>query len=112
MVINAQSSWTSLKRDGSLCLKQGMKNHIHMAMANWLTLGIQAGFRIREWAQEHKLLAQTNGFARSCDGSSTTFRTDDKRFVSTGKKMINTKQLLIQLKHTKLVNLRWRFQKT
>ena len=100
-----------IQTKGKQIEKQGMKDNLYMAMENWLTLGMQAGFRISEWAQYRTRLNQANDFARSCDGSSTTFRTEDILSFLSGKKMINIKQSLLKLKHVKLVNLCWRFQK-
>ena len=100
-----------IQTKGKQIEKQGMKDNLYMAMENWLTLGIQAGFCISEWAQYRTRLNQANDFARSCDGSSTTFRTEDILSFLSGKKMINIKQSLLKLKHAKLVNLCWRFQK-
>ena len=86
-------------------------DNLHLAMSNWMTLGMQAGFRISEWAQTNSPPTIADNFKRNVDGTSTAFRTDDLIFFSKGKKKINTIKSLVQLKNNKLVNLRWRFQK-
>ena len=36
---------------GKTLEKQGLKDNLYLSMSNWLTLGMQGGFRISEWAQ-------------------------------------------------------------
>ena len=45
--------------------------------ADWLILGLQAGFIKGEWAQDRTLLNKNGAYQRNVDGSSSTFVKSD-----------------------------------
>ena len=37
-------------------------NNIYTVLGNWLVVGLQAGFRRKEWAQDRTYLKKTQGY--------------------------------------------------
>ena len=89
-----------IQSKGKQFKKQGMMDNIHLAMSNWLILGMEVGFRISEWAQTNSPPTIADNFKRNVDGTSTAFSTDDLILFSKGKKKINTIKSLAQRKRT------------
>ena len=85
-------------------------NNIYTALADWLVLGQQAGFRRKEWAQDKTYLRQHNDIERNIDGSAAAFIISDFEFRAKGNIRINnlSKQ---EINKSYIVNLKWRFQK-
>ena len=84
-------------------------NHV-AATADWLILGLQAGFRKAEWAQDRTHVNKHGTFKRNIDGSSSAFIKSDFEFRGhKGKRLDHTKPILIDEVST--VRLTWRYQK-
>ena len=73
-------------------------DNIHLAMSNWLILGMQVGFRISERAHTNSPPTIADNFKRNVDSTATAFSTDDLILFSKGKKKINTIKSLAQRK--------------
>ena len=85
-------------------------NNIYAALADWLILGLQAGFRRKEWAQDKTYLRKNNDIERNIDGSSAAFIISDFEFRHKGNIRINN-QSKQEINKSYIVNLKWRFQK-
>ena len=85
-------------------------DNIYMALGDWLVLGLQAGFRRKEWAQDKTYLKQHNDIERNVDGSSAAFIISDFEFRGKGNTRINN-SLKQAVNSSHIVNLKWRFQK-
>ena len=85
-------------------------NNIYTALADWLVLGQQAGFRRKEWAQDKTYLRQHNNIERNIDGSAAAFIISDFEFRAKRNIRINnlSKQ---EINKSYIFNLKWRFQK-
>lgn len=68
------------------------KDSLKTDMENWLTLGMQAGFRISKWAQNYTHLSWTKIFKTNVNNFSTTFTIDDIIFFSKRKRRIDAKK--------------------
>ena len=85
-------------------------NNIYTALADWLIVGQQAGFRRKEWAQDRTHLHKNKDIERNIDGSSAAFILDDFQFRAKGDKRLKEFSLR-DLKKSHTVNIKWRFQK-
>ena len=85
-------------------------NNIYSALSDWLILGLQSGFRRKEWAQDHKYLKRFNDIQRNVDGSSAAFILEDFEFRSNNNKRINQNSNN-QINKATTVNIKWRYQK-
>ena len=80
------------------------------ATADWLILGLQAGFRKVEWDQERTRVNKHGTYKRNIDGSSSAFIKSDFEFHDhKGKRLDHTKPILIDEVST--IRLTWRYQK-
>ena len=84
-------------------------NHV-VATADQLILGLQAGFRKAEWAQDRTHVNKNSTYKRNIGGSSSAFIKSDFEFRGhKGKRLDHTKLILIDDMST--VRLIWRYQK-
>ena len=84
-------------------------NHV-AATADWLIIGLQAGFRKAEWAQDRAYVNKHGTYKRNIDSSSSAFIKSDSEFRGhKGKCLDHTKSILIDEVST--VHLTWRYQK-
>ena len=85
-------------------------DYICTSMGNWLVLGEQAGFRRKEWAQDRTYLKKDKDYQRNIDGSAVAFILNDFEFRGENNKRINN-SIDSDVKNSKTVNTKWRYQK-
>ena len=85
-------------------------DNIYSALGNWLVLGLQTGFRRKEWAQDRTYLKKHNDIQRNVDGSSAAFILSDFEFRLKGNKHM-TLNSPSNIKRASIVNIKWCFQK-
>jgi hypothetical protein len=85
-------------------------NNLYLALTDWLILGLQSGFRRKEWAQDRSYLTKHNDVQRNVDGSAAAFILEDMEFRDKNNKRINQNSNY-EVNRANIVNLKWRFQK-
>jgi hypothetical protein len=91
-------------------LHKKIPDNIYLALSDWLILGMQSGFRRKEWAQENSYLIKHKDIQRNVDGSSAAFIMNDFEFRGRNNTRINQKSNY-DVNNSHSVNLTWRFQK-
>ena len=91
-------------------LNKSNPNNIYTALADWLIVGLQAGFRRKEWAQDRTYLKKHKDIERNIDKSSSAFILEDFEFRADGNKRINNSSTK-EIKKSSIINIKWRFQK-
>ena len=93
-------------------LKISKSNHenLYAALADWLILGQQSGFRRKEWAQDRSFFKKFNDIQRNVDGSPSAFIIDDFEFRGSNNSRIDQNSTHA-VNRANIVNVRWRFQK-
>ena len=88
----------------------GKQDNIYSVLTNWFTMGMQAGFRKSEWAQDSGLLKSSKEVAKNVDGSSKAFTLAD--FTFKGARGGSIPRLFpSSLNRAAMVDITWRFQK-
>ena len=85
-------------------------NNLYAALSDWLIIGLQAGFRKKEWAQDSSALTRSKDIQRNIDGSSAAFILEDFEFKSKNNGKLNQNNYN-SIRHAPILNIRWRFQK-
>ena len=85
-------------------------NNIYTVLGDWLVVGLQAGFRRKEWAQDRTYVRKHKDIERNIDKSSSAFILEDFEFRGKGNKRINNSSTN-EIKKASTVNIKWRFQK-
>ena len=93
-----------------LKLKKTNPHNLYSALADWLILGHQSGFRRKEWAQDRTYLKKHKDIQRNVDRSPAAFILDDMEFRANGNKRINQNSIK-EINSANMVNVKWRFQK-
>ena len=88
----------------------GKQNNIYSVLANWFTMGMWAGFRKSEWAQDSGLLKSSKEVSKYVDGSSKAFTLTDFTFRGAKGGPI-TRLTPSSLNRAAMVDITWRFQK-
>ena len=91
-------------------LQKSDPDNIYISISDWLILGMQSGFRRKEWAQDRSYMMKNKDIQRNVDGSSAAFILEDFEYRGANNKRINQKSNSAVNK-SKTVNLKWRFQK-
>ena len=86
------------------------KDNLYMALADWLILGQQSGFRRKEWAQDRSYVKKHKDIQRNVDGSPSAFIISDMEFRGKNNKRLDQNSTK-DLQRACIVNLKWRFQK-
>ena len=86
------------------------KDNLYMALADWLILGQQTGFRRKEWAQDRSYVKKHKDIQRNVDGSPSAFIISDMEFRGKNNKRLDQNSTK-DLQRACIVNLKWRFQK-
>ena len=81
-----------------------------MALADWLILGQQSGFRRKEWAQDRSYVKKHKDIQRNVDGSPSAFIISDLEFRGKNNTYLDQNSTK-DLQRACIVNLKWRFQK-
>ena len=123
-IINEHKRWESMPKrrepmtkemicyiiDKGEKMKSTNPDNIYIALSDWLIVGLQAGFRRKEWAQDKTYLKKHKDIERNVDGSSAAFIVSDFEFRGKGNTRIdNSSKQAINRSY--IVNLKWRFQK-
>ena len=96
--------------DKGKTLSKDNPDNIYLALGDWFILGLQAGFRRMEWAQDRAYLKKHKDIQRNIDGSSAAFILKDFEFrTKTNKRVDNTSNK--EVGKASVTNLTWRFQK-
>ena len=85
-------------------------DNIYLSLSDWLVLGLQAGFRRMEWAQDRAHLKKYKDIQRNIDGSPAVFILKDFELRKKGNKMIDNSSNK-EVSKASITNLKWRFQK-
>ena len=85
-------------------------DNIYTALSDWLILGMQSGFRRKEWAQDRSQMIRHKDIQRNVDGSAVAFILEDFEYRGLNNRRINQKSNS-EVNKAKLVNLKWRYQK-
>ena len=96
--------------DKGKTLNNANHNNIYTALGDWLVVGLQAGFRRKEWAQDRTYMKKHKDIERNIDKSSAAFILEDFEFRAKNNKRINNSST-IKIKNSSMVNIKWRFQK-
>ena len=91
-------------------LKRKNPHNIYTALGDWLILGLQSGFRRKEWAQDHTHLSKYRDVQRNVDGSPAAFTMRDWDFRGKNNVRLNQSSGK-QINNADSVNITWRFQK-
>ena len=91
-------------------LNHANHNNIYTALGDWLVVGLQAGFRRKEWAQDRTYFRKYKDIERNIDKLSSAFILEDFEFRAKGNKRINNSSTN-KIKKSSIVNIKWRFQK-
>ena len=86
------------------------KDNIYRALADWLILGQQSGFRRKEWAQDRSYYKTYKDIQRNVDSSSAAFILSDFEFRRKNNQRCDQKSKK-DISRSCIVNLKWRFQK-
>ena len=85
-------------------------HNLYSALGDWLTLGLQSGFRRKEWAQAQSHLRKTKDVQRNIDGSPAAFVLDDFEFRGKNNQRLNQASIK-DINRAHSVNVKWRYQK-
>ena len=85
-------------------------HNIYTALNDWLIMGLQSGFRRKEWAQDRTYIKKHKDIQRNVDGSASAFILRDIEFRNKNNARIN-QQSNKDISNAPIVNLTWRFQK-
>ena len=91
-------------------LNKSNPDNIYSALADWLILGQQTGFRRKEWAQDRTHLKKHKDIQRNIDGSSAAFILEDFEFRANNNKRINSDSDK-DITKACITNIKWRYQK-
>ena len=91
-------------------LSRSNPDNQYAAVADWLILGQQSGFRRSEWAQDRSHLKKYKDFQRNVDGSSSAFILGDFEFRGKNNSRIDQNSVYA-VNRAHIVNVKWRFQK-
>ena len=91
-------------------LSKSEPDNIYSALSDWLILGMQSGFRRKEWAQEHSYLKKHKDVQRNVDKSVSAFTIKDFEFRGSKNKRLN-QNCTRTVNNAKSVNVTWRYQK-
>ena len=91
-------------------IARGEPHHLYVAIADWLIMGLQSGFRKSEWAQDLALLRKTKDVQRNVDGTAKAFIRKDLTFRGPGERRI-TRLTMTSLATAVSVGTTWRYQK-
>ena len=94
---------------GMIILKSN-KDNLYAALADWLILGQQSGFRRKEWAQDRSHLKKFKDIQRNVDESPSAFIINDFEFRGSNNKRIDQNSNNA-VNRARIVNVKWRFQK-
>jgi len=83
---------------------------VYPAMVDWCVLGMYAGLRLSEWAQEDRYSDPTEGYLTNVDGTATAFISSDFTFRTAQKIQVEWTSY-IELSTIQYVTIQWRFQK-
>ncbi len=96
--------------DKSKILSKANPDNIYSALSDWFILGLQAGFRRMEWAQDRAYLKKHEDIQHNIDGSPAAFILKYFEFRTKSNTMIdNTSNR--EICKASVTNLTWRFQK-
>ena len=84
--------------------------NIHSAIADWFILGLQSGFRRKEWAQDRTYMKKHKDIQRNPDGTPAAFILQDMEFTKKNNVRINQNSEK-EINNADMVNIKWRFQK-
>ena len=104
-----KSMITYIMNKGDSLAKHNPDN-IYSALSDWLVIGLQAGFRKREWAQDSSALRKTGDTSHNIDGTSAAFIMDDFEFRNKNNSRLN-QDSYNSIRRAPILNIRWRFQK-
>ena len=85
-------------------------HNLYTAIADWLILGEQTGFRRKEWAQDTTYLQKYNDIERNIDGTPAAFIMNDFVFKGKNNKHIDNSSNK-EVNKASIVNIKWRYQK-
>ena len=91
-------------------MSKGNPDNLYSAMADWLILGEQTGFRRNEWAQDRTYLKKHKDIQRNVDGSPAAFIIKYLDFRGKNNKRVDNNSTKEANKAT-IGNIKWRFQK-
>ena len=91
-------------------LNKTNKHNIYTALSDWLVLGLQSGFRRKEWAQDRTYLKKHKDIQRNIDKSPSAFILQDMEFRLKNDKRIKN-DCFHSIKKANMVNITWRYQK-
>ena len=93
-----------------MMISKSNKDNLYAALANWLILGQQSGFRRKEWAQDRSHLKKFKDIQRNVDESPSAFIINDFEFRGSNNKRIDQNSNNA-VNRARIVNVKWRFQK-
>ena len=70
-------------------LNKSNPHNLYSALGDWLTLGLQSGFRRKEWAQDQSHLRKLKDVQRNIDGSPAAFVLDEFEFRGKNNQRLN-----------------------
>ena len=91
-------------------MKKSNPHNIYATLGDWLILGLQSGFRRKEWAQDHTHLSKHRDIQRNVDGSPAAFIMSDWDFRGKKNRRLNQSSNK-QITNADSVNITYRFQK-
>ena len=91
-------------------LHKSNPDNLYSALADWLIIGLQAGFRKKEWAQDSAMLKKNKDIQRNVDGTSAAFILEDFEFRNKNNIRLNQNNYN-SIRHATILNIKWRFQK-
>jgi len=83
---------------------------LEAVMVDWCTVGMYAGFRLSEWAQESTSFHRSHGVSRNVDGSARAFLLSDFSFRDAEHRLIPWSSG-DDHSSVSFATIRWRFQK-
>ena len=96
-------------KKGNLLAKSSPDN-MYSSIGDWLVLGLQSGFRRKEWAQDKLFLNKHKDIQRNVDHSPAAFILNDFEFRGVNNVRINNNSYK-EINKATIVNVKWRFQK-
>ena len=87
-----------------------INDNLYSAIGDWLILGLQSGFRRKEWAQDKTHLSKFKDIQRNVDKSPAAFILEDFEFRGTNNRRLDNKNSKAISRAT-IVNVKWRYQK-
>ena len=91
-------------------MKKSNPHNIYAVLGDWLILGLQSGFRRKEWAQDRTHLSKYRDIQRNVDGSPAAFTMSDWDFRGKKNRRLNQSSNT-QIANADSVDIKWRFQK-